>query len=220
MIKRLMRYSLKKSAKHPAIADVIKAYKLMPRSAQRSHEVVVVGQTGYGKSALLRALTGYPYKSSDVMAYTRNAESIEFTISEEKSDVTLAFIDLPGVGESPEADKRSYELYREVLMNATVILFVLRADKRDHSVDLELYKMLRSSSSAQVIFVITAVDKIEPLNRTPGPMLTSAQERNLKLKLRSIADIFQVDIHSIRCVSSEFHQGVVGLMDTIIQLIL
>lgn len=220
LIKCLMRYSYKKSAKHPAVAEIIDSYKLKPRTEQRSHEVVVVGQTGYGKSALLRALTGYPYQSSHVAACTRYAESVEFTLSEGQCDATLAFIDLPGVGESPEADARSYELYREVLSTATVILFVLRADKRDHSVDLCLFKRLRLISSAELLFVITAVDKIEPLNRTPGPMLTSAQEQNLKHKILSIADMFQVGISSVRCVSVEFQQGIVGLMKVITQLIL
>jgi uncharacterized protein len=170
--------------------------------------VVVVGQTGYGKSSLLNALAGAPaFESDAVRACTRTAQSASLMLSKGRVNRALSLLDLPGIGESDAEDAKTLTLYRGALANAGVVLFVLRADKRDHERDLFLWERFIRPSGLPVVWALNACDKVEPLSRR-GTGLTPAQEVSVTRKVESLGALFGVSPSSIVRVSATEGWGV------------
>jgi len=87
----------------------------------RQFRVSIVGQTGVGKSSLINALFGTKLKTDPVKPCTKEIEDIPIEI---KQGSTLYFYDLPGIGESDEADEGYLQKYREHLQSSDVILWL------------------------------------------------------------------------------------------------
>ena len=222
MPRLLRRFPFKETQKKEVFRQLISFFATTPQLHKKlTLTVVVIGQTGYGKSSLLRALTGYDYKVDHIKSCTHEAEYTRFDLCKHpKHDISISFIDLPGLGESLEQDQRYLKFYRNIIPQASLILFTLRADKRDHTVDYKIYNEFIRNQAIKTLFVITAVDKIEPLGRQRRQMLTLAQQHSLKNKIHSIAKLFQISAKTIRCTSIEYNQGVIGLMNKISEEVL
>ncbi|MBM4290401.1 MAG: hypothetical protein FJ138_02310 [Deltaproteobacteria bacterium] len=169
---------------------------------------VVVGQTGYGKSSLLNALTGAPaFESDAVRACTRTAQSASLMLSKGRVNRALSLLDLPGIGESDAEDAKTLTLYRGALANAGVVLFVLRADKRDHERDLFLWERVIRPTGLRVVWALNACDKVEPLSRRGGG-LTPAQDVNVTRKVEAVSALFGCTPGSVVRVSATEGWGV------------
>ena len=101
---------------------------------------------------------------------------------------------MPGLGEHPELDLQYYPLYRQTLRSAQVVLYFVRADQRDYSVDLRAFAELVNGSGAggKVILVVNAIDKIEPLNRSLPFTLSLPQKRVLDEKIDLLRGLFSI----------------------------
>ncbi len=102
--------------------------------------VIFIGQTGYGKSSLLNALLGaLIFETSDYEACTKVLQLADYFLhlknSEDKTAYILSFVDLPGIGESDKADNQYLQWYQSYIAEAAVVVYLLRADKRDHTQD-------------------------------------------------------------------------------------
>lgn len=99
-----------------------------------SHEPVIgiMGKSGAGKSSLCNALfQGEVTPVSDVHAGTREVR--RFRLSGHGHSMVIT--DLPGVGESRDRDAEYEALYRDILPELDLVLWLIKADDRALSVD-------------------------------------------------------------------------------------
>ncbi len=158
----------------------------------RIMQAIAIGKSGYGKSTTLNRIVGKEvFETSDVEACTKEMYSADYKLS--KPNQYFSLCDLPGVGESLAADNRYYEWYHTLLQKASMVLYILRADQRDFSVDLNVYNELikKTNREKQVLFAINCADKIEPISRTTE--LSAIQKSNLDRKICEVKRIFRTE---------------------------
>lgn len=156
---------------HPELGRVISAFPAsfknrffnqLKHLINYSPTIGLMGKTGSGKSSLINALFQSALSSiSNVSGCTRQAQRFSMTMNNH----TLTFVDLPGVGESLERDKEYHQLYRNLLPELDLIIWVLKADDRAWSSDEQCYRFLTEQCDYQpkrFLFVLNQADKIEP----------------------------------------------------------
>ncbi|AZH04658.1 TPA: 50S ribosome-binding GTPase [Proteus mirabilis] len=168
-----------------------------------SPTIGLMGKTGAGKSSLINALFQSQLSPvSNVSGCTRQAQRFSMTMNSH----TLTFVDLPGVGESLERDREYHPLYRNLLPELDLIIWVLKADDRAWSSDEQCYRFLTEQCGYQpsrFLFVLNQADKIEPcrqwneLSHQPSP----EQAANLELKQQAAITAFKPH-HPVMTVSA------------------
>ena len=121
----------------------------------------IMGKSGAGKSSLCNALFQQPVcLTSDLTACTREPQRLILTVG----DRNMTLVDLPGVGETPEYDAEYLALYRHLLAELDLIIWVLRADERARAVDMTTYRTLlaHGADPSRFLFVLSQVDRIPP----------------------------------------------------------
>ncbi|EML1874687.1 DUF932 domain-containing protein [Proteus mirabilis] len=109
-----------------------------------SPTIGLMGKTGSGKSSLINALFQSSLSPvSNVSGCTRQAQHFSMKMNNH----TLTFVDLPGVGESLERDREYHQLYRHLLPELDLIIWVLKADDRAWSSDEQCYRLLTEQCS-------------------------------------------------------------------------
>lgn len=161
-----------------------------------SVQVMFIGKTGYGKSTTINKLTGTNRFDTDaVNTCTRDLYTAMYRVNQAKHTF-LEFSDLPGIGESSDADRQYLSWYREMLDKSDVVVYVLRADQRDYAEDEKIFReLLQKGKMSRVILAINYADKMEPANRKPG--LSQMQKENLERRRKEVARVFQVPLDSI-----------------------
>lgn len=177
---------------HVRIAAADWRYWRRNNGTSHSHDlqVVFLGKSGYGKSSLVNALSGLPaMATSDVEACTRAAQSVEYAL---RPGNFLSLADLPGLGESQQRDAEYLALYRQILAKADVVVYTLRADCRDYSIDQQAFAQLFSAGQqSKIILALNGCDKIEPLQRSGCSSAPShAQLQNITRKIADLRSIF------------------------------
>ena len=174
-------------------------------------KIVFTGKTGYGKSTLLNRIIGEDvFETSDTKSCTKNVQSARFLIPN-RSNYYLSLYDLPGIGESVSADQKYIGMYLETMRNSAVVVYFLRADQRDFSVDQQLFDVITKNESIKdkIIIALNCVDKIEPVNRNDSFEMNSEQRINLESKKQQIASCFGIEEHNI-CELSAFNNTLVS----------
>lgn len=159
----------------------------------------IMGKSGAGKSSLCNVLfRGEVSPVSDVNACTRDV--LRFRLRSGRH--SLVIVDLPGVGENRQLDQEYRALYRRMLPEMDLVLWVIKADDRALSVDEQFWHGVMQPYQQQVLFVLNQADKIEPSHqwdtRTSTP--SSQQQENLKAKKAAITSMFKP--HHPVCVVS------------------
>ncbi|STF43531.1 putative GTP-binding protein [Escherichia coli] len=95
---------------------------------------------------------------SDVHAGTREVR--RFRLSGHGHSMIIT--DLPGVGESRDRDAEYEALYRDILPELDLVLWLIKADDRALSVDEYFWRHILHRGHQQVLFVVTQADKTEP----------------------------------------------------------
>ncbi|EBY0806439.1 GTPase family protein [Salmonella enterica subsp. enterica serovar Berlin] len=175
----------------------------------------IMGKSGAGKSSLCNELfRGDVSPVSDVNACTRDV--LRFRLRSGRH--SLVIVDLPGVGENGQRDQEYRALYRRMLPELDLVLWVIKADDRALSVDEQFWHGVMQTHQQQVLFVLNQADKIEPSHewdtRTSTP---SAQQReNLKAKQAAITSMFKPH-HPVCMVSACSGWGVEEMVATMMR---
>ncbi|EMC9359147.1 GTPase family protein [Providencia stuartii] len=183
-----------------------------------SPTIGLMGKTGAGKSSLINALFQSSLSPvSDVSGCTRQAQRFSMTMNNH----TLTFVDLPGVGESLERDKKYHQLYRNLLPEFDLIIWVLKADDRAWSSDEQCYRFLTKKCGYQpnqFLFVLNQADKIEPCRQWDEykHQPSSEQTYNLKLKQQAVITAFKPH-HPVITVSAVENYQLTELAEQLIQ---
>ncbi|HEK1721215.1 MULTISPECIES: GTPase family protein [Morganellaceae] len=168
-----------------------------------SPSIGLMGKTGAGKSSLINALFQSSLSPvSNVLGCTRQAQRFSMTMNNH----TLTFVDLPGVGESLECDKEYHQLYRNLLPELDLIIWVLKADDRAWSSDEQCYRFLTDQCGyepSRFLFVLNQADKIEPCRQWNEQYHQPSLEQmaNLKLKQQAVITAFKPH-HPVMTVSA------------------
>lgn len=178
---------------------------------QHAVQVVVMGQSGRGKSSLLNQLAaGHYFAVDDVCACTQTMQSVDISLTPDASHI-LSFVDLPGVGESLIADARHLSLYEQVLPLADVLVYVCAASQRDTSVDQQVWRRLNRTQPAwrqRTLGVLTQADRL-----TGGP------EGTLVQKMHWMCDQSGLPLAQILAVDNESGTGIANAAHHILQRI-
>ncbi|HDZ1894748.1 TPA: GTPase family protein [Salmonella enterica subsp. enterica serovar Gallinarum] len=177
--------------------------------------ISIMGKSGAGKSSLCNELfRGEVSPISDVNACTRDV--LRFRLRSGRH--SLMIVDLPGVGENGLRDQEYRALYRRMLPELDLVLWVIKADDRALSVDEQFWHGVMQPYQQQVLFVLNQADKIEPCHEwdirtsTPSPQ----QQTNLKAKQAAITTIF-TPRHPVCMVSALTGWGVEAMVATMMR---
>ena len=142
-----------------------------------SHEPVIgiMGKSGAGKSSLCNALfQGEVTPVSDVLAGTREVQ--RFRLSGHGHSMVIT--DLPGVGESRDRDAEYEALYRDILPELDLVLWLIKADDRALSVDEYFWRHILHRGHQRVLFVVMQADKRSPAMNGIWPVFSLLPHRN------------------------------------------
>ncbi|HCB1206174.1 GTPase family protein [Klebsiella oxytoca] len=175
----------------------------------------IMGKSGAGKSSLCNELfRGEVSPVSDVNACTRDV--LRFRLRSGRH--SLVIVDLPGVGENRRWDHEYRALYRRMLPELDLVLWVIKADDRALIVDEQFWLGVMQPYRQKVLFVINQADKIEPcyewdtLTSKPSPH----QQGNLKAKQAAIMAMFKPH-HPVCAVSASTGWGIEDMVATMMR---
>ncbi|NTX44834.1 50S ribosome-binding GTPase [Burkholderia cepacia] len=183
--------------------------------------VGVLGKTGVGKSALFNALFGHDVAEvSDVSACTRTPQQALLDMQGDLSGVLL--VDLPGLGESAERDAEYAALYRSLLPELDLVLWVVKADDRALAADKTYYQTIVEPeigrNATPFLVVVNQCDKLEPTDdwirdeRRPGP----EQLANIEQKRSDVGALFALPTAEVCTVSATRRWQLTELVDRMV----
>ncbi|MFC2353164.1 GTPase family protein [Eikenella halliae] len=201
--------------------------RLKERIRQRVHElrtyvpkIGVFGVTGVGKSSLCNALFGSDVAAiSDVAACTRSPQ--EILIGENGRGLCL--VDVPGVGERIERDEEYFALYKSLMLELDLVIWVIKADDRAYAVAERAYKEIIKPHAERcpTLFVINQVDKINPVREWDDEKNCPGEKQlaNIQVKVNEIIKAFDVSTERIQTVSAEAKYNLEAVMDAIVDIL-
>lgn len=105
--------------------------------SEKPFKVAVIGQSGVGKSSTLKAVFDLDFKVSDIAEGTKEVRE---KTTEVAKDVKLSVFDMPGLNVNIEKDKEYEKLYREILPDCDVIVYVIDSSIRNIGEDCRILR--------------------------------------------------------------------------------
>lgn len=131
------------------------------RIAKADLTVVSFGKTGVGKSSTLNSLYGLNWATDHAIACTKRPQRAKFKTQDSDCPYkTLRIVDLPGIGESLEAEKQYMPYYRKWVARADTLLWITQADTRAYKRDEDFLEKLayRFKPSLHLIVALNKID--------------------------------------------------------------
>ena len=129
---------------------------------------------------------------------------------------------MPGVGESQERDQEYADLYRSMLPELDLVLWLIKADDRALSIDECFYRRIvlpyLKQHNVPLLIVVSQSDKIEPcrewdaVSKQPGDL----QQQHLQGKRALLSRLFNLPLSRICAVSAEYGYGLIELVEKIV----
>ncbi|QLK87110.1 GTPase family protein [Arsenophonus endosymbiont of Aphis craccivora] len=177
--------------------------------------ISIMGKTGAGKSSLCNALFQSEVTPvSDIDSCTREVLRLRLR----SGDHSLILLDLPGVSESEQRDTEYESLYRRILPELDLILWVIKADDRAFSADERFYKLVMTDHQQRTLFIVNQADKIEPRHEwyVTGNAPSLNQLVNIEARLKSIRQLFS-PYHPVCAVSARTEWNLPSMVETMMR---
>lgn len=113
-------------------ADLLSVRKLVAKERKRPLTAAIFGQTGSGKTSLINAIFGTNFDVDDVKPCTKEPQAHQ---GHDAMGNPITFWDLPGIGESADADEAYLDLYARYATTCDVVLWAFQADTRTITYD-------------------------------------------------------------------------------------
>lgn len=186
-------------------------------------KIGIFGKTGVGKSSLCNALFGAEISEvSDVAACTREPKEFMLKMAAEDSK-GLILMDCPGLGETPERDGEYKELYKRLIPELDLILWVLDSSERAYGADISAHRELFNDTkeASKVIFVLNKVDDFKPKNEWDELTNSPGQKQNelIQEKEENVSKQFSISHDKICSISVEKKYSLGLLVEFIISAV-
>lgn len=185
-------------------------------------KVGILGKTGVGKSSLCNSLFGKNTANvDDVEGCTKNPQEVFLPFAGEKG---VKLVDCPGIGESDLTDKEYIALYKSLIPQFDLIMWVIKADDRALAAEERAYKnIVRPTMKVNLPFIVAVnqVDKMEPYKEwdfarsAPG----SKQAKNIDQKVKVVQKLFNLVDGKVFAVAATEKYGLRKLVDEIVKLL-
>ena len=179
--------------------------------------VMFIGKTGYGKSSLLNRIVGTSvFPTDDVRSCTKEIDSAFFRLGRSPL-YYLALSDLPGIGESEQADRRYMEWYAGLLQCSPSVVYVLRADQRDFATDERAFQALfrREEDLDKIVIALNYTDKLKSVGGPSAP--SNARTEVLEEKIAQIERQFSIPSYRIFPCCAHTGCGVNDMLNEIVE---
>ena len=95
----------------------------------------------------------------------------------------MTLVDLPGIGETPQHDQEYRALYRQLLPELDLIIWILRADERAYAADIAVHQFLLNEGAdpSRFLFVLSHADRVFPAEEWNATEKCPSRHRELSL---------------------------------------
>jgi predicted GTPase len=152
--------------------------------------IAVIGKAGVGKTTTINNLFSADWIVGDIDTGTKYKQEASF---EMLSGGRLCVVDLPGFGEDLEQDEINKKMYREILPEVNVILYIMQANARDLEEDQlilrDIVLPLLLSDEKRLVVGLNKVDQIGPGGWIKAANYPSReQQKSIKVRTKDISE--------------------------------
>lgn len=181
------------SFSHSSLSAQVKSYltflpeEIRQKILEHLHGVIhyepvigIMGKSGTGKSSLCNAIFQSRICATHPLnGCTRQAHRLTLQLGARR----MTLVDLPGIGETPQHDQEYRELYRQLLPELDLIIWILRADERAYAADIAMHQFLLNEGAdpSRFLFVLSHADRVFPAEEWNNQNSTPSRHQELSL---------------------------------------